>query len=108
MIRQNTNNDVTKRVLNSKEAREYLGLSRYLFERAVNSGDIQFKLIGSKKVFPVWALDKWQNTTTNHTDCIKEAKHTTRISRTYRQVASAYSFAELQEKYFPKKQHNFA
>ena len=101
-------NIVTKKVLNAKEAREYLGLARYSFEKAVNSGDIQFKLIGSKKFFPIWALDKWQTDTINHIPCLKEAKRTTRISRSYQKAASAYNFAELQEKYFPKKQRNFA
>ena len=102
------NNVVTKKVLNSKEAREYLGLPRYSFEKAVSNGDIQFKLIGSKKFFPTWALDRWQNDTTNNTDCTNVAKHTTHISRTYQKAVTAYSFAELQEKYFPKKPRSFA
>lgn len=102
------NTVITKKLLNAKEAREYLGFSRYTFEKAVNEGNIRFKLIGSKKFFPIGALDTWQSTTMNHTDCIKEAIRTTRISRTSRRAANAYSFAELQEKYFPKKQHNFA
>lgn len=102
MIRQIGQNTI-KRVLNAKEAREYLGLPRYSFEKAVSNGEIQFKLIGTKKFFPTWALEKWQNDTTNHIDCTKEAKPTTHISRSYRQAVNAYSFAELQDKYFPKK-----
>lgn len=107
MTRQTNQNNI-KRVLNAKEAREYLGLSRYNFEKAVREGNIKFKLIGTKKFFPTWALEEWQNDTMNHTDCIKEVKRTTRISHIYQQTANAYNFAELQEKYFPKKQRSFA
>lgn len=97
-----------KRVLNSKEAREYLGLPRYSFDKAVNTGQIEFKLIGTKKFFPIWCLERWQKDTTNHIDYIKEAKSITPTSRLYRQAASAYTFADLRDKYFPKKPDNFA
>lgn len=96
-------NNGIKRVLNSKEAREYLGLPRYSFDKAVNNGEIEFKLIGSKKFFPTWCLDKWQRNTITHTDFTKEAKSITLTSRSYQQAATAYTFAELQDKYFPKK-----
>ena len=107
MTRQINQNNI-KRVLNAKEAREYLGLSRYNFEKAVREGSIKFKLIGTKKFFPTWVLEEWQNDTMNHTDYTKEAIRTTHISRIHRQAVNAYSFVELQEKYFPKKQRNFA
>ena len=102
------NNVVTKKILNSKEAREYLGISRYHFEKAVSEGGVQFKLIGNKKFFPIWALDRWQNDTTNHTGYTKEAKSTIHISRSSLKLDCESNFVALQDKYFPKKQHSFA
>ena len=95
--------NIIKKIMNGKEAREYLGLSRYSFEKAVNNGDIEFKLIGSTKFFPAWCLDKWQRSTTNHIDYTNAAKSITLTSRSYQRAATAYTFAELQDKYFPKK-----
>ena len=70
-----------KRVLNAKEAMQYLGLGRRQFMAAVKQGDISFKTIGSKRFYPVWVLEKWLNSTDNHIDCSKEATSTTPISR---------------------------
>ena len=96
-----------KRVLNGKEAREYLGLSRYCFDKAVNEGSIRFKLIGNKKFYPLWVLDKWQNDTTNHIDCSSEVTHTTHISRTSL-TDKGYSLENLAEQLLSKKQSNTA
>ena len=103
MIRQIGQNTI-KRVLNSKEAREYLGLPRYSFEKAVNNGEIQFKLIGTKKFFPTWALEKWQSDTTNHIDCTKEAKPTMRTYHTYQRPKVGLSLESLLEQREKEKQ----
>ena len=70
-----------KRVLNAKEAMQYLGLGRRQFEAAVKQGDISFKTIGSKRFYPVWVLEKWLSNTVNHIDYTKEATSITPISR---------------------------
>ena len=107
MIRQNYQNAV-KKVLNAKEAREYLGLPRYSFEKAVNNGDIGFKLIGNKKFFPVWCLDKWQNGTTNHIDYTNAAKHTTHTSPMSQKPEAESSLENLLEQIERAKQSNTA
>lgn len=75
---------MNKKILNTKEAIEYLGLGRRSFDAAVKQGDISFKTIGSKRFYPVWVLDKWLNNTVNLLDCSKEA---TSITPTYRSSA---------------------
>ena len=107
MTRQNSQNNI-KRVLNAKEAREYLGLPRYSFEKAVKEGSIEFKLIGTKKFFPVWCLEKWQNDITNHIDYIKEAKPTTLISHLYQRPEVGLSLESLLEQREKEKQLNIA
>ena len=82
MSRQDENNRV-KKILNKKEAMNYLGLSRKIFDAIIKQGDLSFKVINRNKYFPVWVLDKWLSSTVNHLDCSKEAKYTTPTSRSY-------------------------
>jgi hypothetical protein len=107
MTRQINQNNI-KRVLNAKEAREYLGLSRYNFEKAVREGSIKFKLIGTKKFFPTWVLEEWQNDTMNHTDFSKGAKHITPISHSYPPQASEYSLGKVVAQWKSRMQSNTA
>jgi len=107
MIRQTCQNNI-KRVLNAKEAQAYLGIPRYSFEKAVQNGDIEYKLIGRKKFYPVWCLDKWQNDTTNHIDCSKEATSTMPISRILTKTEPEYSLERLLEQRMKQKQSNIA
>ena len=74
---------IIKRIMTSKEAIEYLGCSEYSFEQEVKRGNISFKAVGRIRLFPVWALDKWLNDTTNLLDCSKEARYTTHTSRSF-------------------------
>lgn len=106
MIRQIENNVVTKRVLNSKEAREYLGCSEYSFEQEVKRGNISFKAVGRIRLFPVWVLDKWLNDTQNHTDFLSEEKSTTHTSRISRKPASGYDLEKVLEQWQNKTQSN--
>ena len=78
MIRQ-----TNKKILNKKEAMDYLGVGRKVFEAALKQGDLSFKSINGNKYFPVWVLDRWLNETTNLLDYSKEVKHTTHTSRSY-------------------------
>ena len=99
MIRQNTNNIVTKRILNSREAIEYLGCTEYSFEQEVKRGNISFKTVGRIRLFPVWALDKWLNDTQNHIDFSSEETSTTHTSRMSRKPESVYDLEKVLEEW---------
>ena len=86
-----------KKILNKKEAMEYLGVGRAIFDSEVNKGKISFIIAGKLKKFLVWVLDKWLNDTTNHTDCSKEAIHTMPTSRLYLKQEKEYSLEKLVE-----------
>ena len=86
-------------LLNTKQAREYLNLNRYNFNNIVNSGSLGYKLVGSRKFFPRWELDRWLKDTQNHTDCSKEAISTTPISRSFLKPEREYSLEKLLELY---------
>lgn len=96
---------MNKRILNTKEAIEYLGLGRRQFEVAVRQGDISFKVIGSKRFYPVWVLDKWLNSTINHIDCSSAAIHTTPISRVSSK-GDGYELERLAEQMMKPRQFN--
>ena len=59
-----------KKILNKKEAMEYLGISRYAIDVAIKSDSLRYKTVGHRLMFPVWALDEWLKNTIKHTDCI--------------------------------------
>jgi hypothetical protein len=84
-----------KKILNKKEAMDYLGLNRFVFDAEVNKGKIPFIIAGKLKKFPVWVLDRWLNDTTNHTDCSKEATPTTPTSLLCAKQESEYSLERL-------------
>lgn len=96
-----------KKILNKKEAMEYLGISRYAIDAAIKSGSLRYKTVGHRLMFPIWALDEWLKNTTNHTDYISAATSTTHTSRLSLPMGNESSLASLREKYFPKKQRNF-
>ena len=70
---------MNKKILNTKEAMEYLGVGRRVFNAAVKQGEISFKAVNGKKYFPLWVLDKWLNSTINYIDCSSAATTTTPI-----------------------------
>ena len=55
-------------LLNAKQAAEYLGIGKYLFDIALKRGEIKFKIVGKTKRFPVLELDKWLKDTQRLTD----------------------------------------
>ena len=87
------NNDV--KALNKTKAMQYLGIGRTVFEEELKAGHIQFIARAKRILFPTWALDKWLNNTTNHTDYTKEAKRGTRIYRSSDQTGCVYSLDAL-------------
>ena len=60
-----------KKILNKKEAMEYLNIGRARLDAEIKSGHIRFKIIGKRLMFPLWTLDEWLNDTTKHIDCTK-------------------------------------
>ncbi len=101
------NNIVIKKVLTSKEAREYLGCSEYTFEQEIKKGNISFKQAGRIRLFPIWVLEKWLNDTQNHIDFSKEAARTTRTSHTL-STEKEYSLENLAKHLLSKKPSNTA
>ncbi len=71
-----------KKILNKKEAMEYLNIGRARLDAEIKSGHIRFKIIGKRLMFPLWTLDEWLNDTTKHIDCTNVEKHGTRIYHT--------------------------
>ena len=98
---------ITKKILNKKEAMDYLGVGRKVFEAALKQGDLSFKSINGNKYFPVWVLDRWLNETTNLLDCSKEAKHTTHTSRSYPKD-NEFALENLLEQWTNNRQQNTA
>lgn len=94
-----------KKILNTKEAIEYLGLGRRQFEAAVRQGDISFKTIGSKRFYPVWVLEKWLNNTINHIDYSSAVQHTTPTSRASSK-GDGYALERLAAQMMKPKQPN--
>lgn len=50
-----------KKILNKKEAMEYLNIGRARLDAEIKSGHIRFKIIGKRLMFPLWTLDEWLN-----------------------------------------------
>ena len=102
------NNIVTKRIMTSKEAIEYLGCSEYSFEQEVKRGNISFKAVGRIRLFPVWALDKWLNDTQILTDFSNVATSTTHTSHLSTKPEDAITLESLLELHQNNKRFNTA
>ena len=67
-----------KNLLNKKEAMDYLNIGRALLDSEIKSGNIGFKIVGKRLMFPLWTLEQWLKDTTKHTDCTNATKYGTR------------------------------
>ena len=97
-----------KRLLSVKEAAEYLKIGRFSFTRAVYKGQIPYIQPSKRKLFKPEDLEQWLNNTQRLTVFTKEEKSIMRTSRSSRKTDKDTTLASLREKYFPKKQNNFA
>ena len=102
------NNIVTKKIMTSKEAIEYLGCSEYSFEQEVKRGNISFKAVGRIRLFPVWALDKWLNDTQIHIDCSNVVESTMHTSPLSAKQEKEYSLERRLDAYRKQKLLNTA
>ena len=84
-----------KKILNKKEAMEYLGLSRYAIDAAIKSGSLRYKTVGRRLMFPIWALDEWLKNTIKHIDCTAAAQHGMPIFHSCQETVKKYSLEAL-------------
>lgn len=84
-----------KRVLNKKEAMEYLGIGRARFDAELKAGNIRGKKIGRNILFPLWVLEEWLKDTRNFTDFTKEVKDGILISLSQQKQEKEYSLEAL-------------
>lgn len=85
----------SKKIMSAREAMEFLGIGRKLFNDAVKSGQIKFKEVNGRKIFPLWGLEEWLNTAEKHTDFTNVAQTGMRTSRLSAKVVGGYSLERL-------------
>lgn len=95
-------------LLTAKKAAEYLEIGLYVFNAEVKKGKIRFITAGSRRKYRPEDLDLWRNNTQYLLEFTNVAKPITPISPMLRVMDSGLTLESLQNKYFPKKQHNSA
>jgi hypothetical protein len=98
----------TLQLLTGQQAAKWLNMNYRTFMKEVLKGNIGYKIVGSVRRYPLKALEQWLNNTTYHSDYTSEAKFTTLTSRSLPPMEPELTFAQLRDKYFPKKRRNGA
>ena len=98
------NNIGIKKVLNAKEAREYLGCSEYTFEQEIKKGNISFKQAGRIRLFPIWVLDQWLKDTKFLTNYSNAETRTMRTSQSFLKQKNEYDLEKVLEQWTNNKQ----
>ena len=92
--------------LTKTEVMKLVGSSRYLLDKAIQSGQRKYQIINKSMLFTERDVEEWQTNT--HTDFISEGITSTPISRSYPKPDNGYSFERVLDKWKNKRQINTA
>lgn len=81
--------------LTKTEVVKLVGISRYLLDKAIQSGQLKYQIINKSMLFTERDVEEWQTNT--HTDFTSEGITSTPISRLLQKPDKGYSLGRLLE-----------